>query len=355
MIRNEVARWMGIFLACVFLLSTTQAKNRNEQDTVFQRSLHSTAKGMSYWYDKSNDGLESVTGVPYSQLTCQGCHVASCDRCHLTKADGKVEYSTQTARKQEMCLECHARETSILKIDRQANQVDVHVAQGMTCMDCHTAREMHGDGVEYISMKQPGATDAGCERCHTPKPSLSHTAHKGTVDCKACHDRHVVSCTNCHFETLVQQGKRVAIPVSGWVFLMNLNGKVTSATVQSFVVKGKKTFLMFAPQHSHSVMAKGRTCKDCHATEVTRWKSATNLVAERTITEHERGHSCYRECQLGNGLLRAGRGQVGSSEGCESTSGAICRVWETTDGSTNEKPSPGSNRATMRTEEKAIK
>jgi hypothetical protein len=261
---------MGIFLACVFLLSTTQAKNRNEQDTVFQRSLHSTAKGMSYWYDKSNDGLESVTGVPYSQLTCQGCHVASCDRCHLTKADGKVEYSTQTARKQEMCLECHARETSILKIDRQANQVDVHVAQGMTCMDCHTAREMHGDGVEYISMKQPGATDAGCERCHTPKPSLSHTAHKGTVDCKACHDRHVVSCTNCHFETLVQQGKRVAIPVSGWVFLMNLNGKVTSATVQSFVVKGKKTFLMFAPQHSHSVMAKGRTCKDCHATEVTR-------------------------------------------------------------------------------------
>lgn len=60
------------------------------------------------------------------------------------------------------------------------------------------------------------------------------------------------------------------MPVSGWVFLMNLNGKVTSANMQSFVVKGKKTFLMFAPQHSHSVMAKGRTCNECHATEAAR-------------------------------------------------------------------------------------
>jgi hypothetical protein len=265
-----IIRTIATLSVCLCILSGLQAQNRSQEDTVFYRSLHYTAKGMSYWYDKSNGGLESVTSIPYSQLSCQGCHVSSCDRCHLGETDGVPGYSTKTARQQELCLGCHAREASIFKIDRAANQVDVHVRSGMTCMDCHTAREIHGDGVEYGSMKQPIAMDTRCEKCHTPSASLSHTTHKGKLDCKACHDRQVVSCTNCHFETLMNEGKRVAMPVSGWVFLMNLNGKVTSANMQSFVVEGKKTFLMFAPQHSHSVMAKGRECKECHATKAAR-------------------------------------------------------------------------------------
>jgi hypothetical protein len=117
-------------------------------------------------------------------------------------------------------------------------------------------------------MKEAGAMEETCEKCHTPKMSRSHTVHGGKVDCKACHEQHVISCTNCHFETLMQEGKRVAIPVSGWLFLMNLDGKVTSANMQSFVVKGNKTFVMFAPQHSHSIMKKGRECDECHATQI---------------------------------------------------------------------------------------
>jgi hypothetical protein len=80
--------------------------------------------------------------------------------------------------------------------------------------------------------------------------------------------RHVISCSNCHFDTLVKEGKRVAIPLSGWVFLMNYNGKVTSANMQTFVVSENKTFLMFAPQNSHSIMKEGRKCDECHATEI---------------------------------------------------------------------------------------
>ena len=243
-----------------------QAQDSGSKGTIFDRSLHFTAKGMSYWYDKANGGLEVVSGVPYAQLGCQDCHVATCDQCHVAKTD-ETAYSTKAARNQEMCLTCHAREASIFKIDKAANQVDVHTANGMTCMDCHTAGEMHGNGTEFVSMKQSGAMEITCEKCHTPGASLSHTTHNGKVDCKACHDRQVVSCTNCHFETLVKEGKRVAMPVSGWMFLMNLDGKVTCANMQSFVVKGKKTFIMFAPQHSHSVTAKGRKCEECHATE----------------------------------------------------------------------------------------
>jgi hypothetical protein len=38
--------------------------------------------------------------------------------------------------------------------------------------------------------------------------------------------------------------------------------------MQSFVVKGNKTFLMFAPQNSHSIMKQGRKCEDCHNTDI---------------------------------------------------------------------------------------
>ncbi len=241
-----------------------------KEDCIFLSGLHHTCKGMAYWYDKSNGGIESITGIPYSELGCQNCHVNSCDVCHKSETLGKISYSTEMARNPELCLKCHAREASMLKIDKAAGQEDVHFANGMQCMDCHSGKEIHGDGVEYNSMKQAGAMDTKCEDCHeTVSESVSHTIHQEKLDCKACHVRHVVSCLNCHFETMVTQGKRVATPVSDWVFLMNdKDGKVTSANTQTFVVEDNKTFLMFAPQNSHSIQKDGRKCNDCHATEI---------------------------------------------------------------------------------------
>ena len=240
-----------------------------KESCFFLSSLHYTAKGMEYWYDKANGGLEIISGVPYSNLGCKNCHVPGCDRCHKVEKEGKAEYSTEAAKKQSMCLECHVREQSIINIDQASKQEDVHFSKGMTCMDCHSKREMHGDGIEYISMKQPGAMDVKCEKCHSSiKSTESHTVHKEKLDCKACHIRQVVSCTNCHFDTQVKEGKRVAIPVSGWVFLMNYGGKVTSTNMQTFVVGADKTSFMFAPQMSHSVMKDGRKCDGCHGTEI---------------------------------------------------------------------------------------
>ena len=40
--------------------------------------------------------------------------------------------------------------------------------------------------------------------------------------------------------------------------------------MQTFVVKGNKTFFMLAPQFTHSVMKPGRKCESCHDTETTR-------------------------------------------------------------------------------------
>lgn len=259
---------MAISFIALGLFGKTYSEEIKKEDCFFLSSLHHTTRGMAYWYDKNNGGLETLTGVPYSKLDCQNCHVSSCDACHKTEIDKKLSYSIKAAQNKEICLHCHKRAASIMKIDKAANQEDVHFAKGMQCTNCHTAREMHGDGIEYTSMKQSGALDAKCENCHkSVKPSTSHKIHKEKLDCNSCHVRHVVSCSNCHFETLVKEGKRVSIPLSGWVFLMNYNGKVTSANMQTFVVAGNKTFLMFAPQNSHSIMKGGRKCGDCHATE----------------------------------------------------------------------------------------
>jgi hypothetical protein len=251
------------------LLGNPWCQEIKKENCFFLSSLHYTAKGMGYWYDKANGGLEIIAGVPYSNLTCKNCHVPGCDRCHKVEKDKKLNYSTEAAKNQTMCLECHAREQAIIGIDRAAKQPDVHLAKGMKCMDCHSSREMHGGGVEYISLKQPGAMDTKCEKCHpSVKSTESHTVHGDKLDCKACHVRHVVSCTNCHFDTQIREGRRTAIPVSGWLFLMNYGGKVSSANMQTFVVKGDQTFFMFAPHMSHSVMKEGRKCDGCHGTKI---------------------------------------------------------------------------------------
>ena len=258
------------FIAAVLLVAG-HPEDIKKEDCFFLKSLHYTTRGMAYWYDKANGGLETLTGIPYSssKLDCLNCHVASCDVCHKTVEGETLSYTTKTARNQEICLNCHKREGTIMKMDKDARQDDVHFVRQMQCKDCHTAKDVHGDGKEYNSMKQPGAQGAKCENCHKSVPqSTSHQVHKDKLECKACHVRHVVSCSNCHIETLVNERKRVDIKLSGWVFLINYNGKVTSGTTQTFVAPGNKTFLMFAPQNSHSVMKEGRKCSDCHGTEI---------------------------------------------------------------------------------------
>ena len=265
--RNVIS--LVLTLIIFFGFTATLFSQETEKPVCFFKSssLHYTASGMEYWYDKSQGGLETITGVPYNDLGCKNCHIESCDVCHKAEKDGKLIYSNEAAKNQDMCLKCHAREASIMKINQKANTPDVHFAAGMECMDCHTPLEMHGDGLKYISMKQQGAMDANCEKCHDKiKKTRSHTIHGNKLDCKACHVNKVVSCTNCHFETMVKEGKRVAIPVSGWEFLMNYNNKVTSANMQTFVVPGNKTFMIFAPQFSHSVSKEGKKCEDCHNT-----------------------------------------------------------------------------------------
>jgi hypothetical protein len=275
----------AVIAALALGLSRTQAASQqvDPEECFYLQSLHYTAAGMGYWYSKEQGGLETITGIPYEELGCRNCHAEGCDRCHQVvekKGDCQTyHYSTKAAAQQGRCLTCHGRERAMIAINHKVDQEDVHLKQGMVCVDCHSAREMHGDGNTYVSLKAPGAMDTQCANCHdSVKPTESHTVHQGKLDCKACHLRHVVSCTNCHFDTLVKKGKRKAIPVSGWLFLMNYQGKVSSASMQTFVAAGDKTFLMFAPHMSHAVTSKGRPCQGCHGTETMRQAQKGSLT-----------------------------------------------------------------------------
>ena len=302
----------GAFIGTVFS-DRTISQEIKDKDCFFLSSLHYTAGGMKHWYSKENGGLELITGIPYDDLGCKNCHTPGCDRCHkaeeVTMECKLLTYSTGAASNQSMCLKCHGRERAMIKINHEAKQDDVHVERGMVCVDCHSAREMHGDGSTYVSLKEPGAMDTECENCHDSlKPTESHTVHGDKLDCKACHLRHVVSCTNCHFDTLVEKGKRKAIPVSGWIFLINYKDKVTSASMQTFVTQGNKTFLIFAPHMSHSVMKEGRACDSCHGTSTMKqvqegkvkltWLEGGNLVNLKgviPVTDESDYHCAYQD------------------------------------------------------------
>ncbi|GGI80127.1 multiheme c-type cytochrome [Shewanella gelidii] len=43
-------------------------------------------------------------------------------------------------------------------------QADLHYEAGMSCIDCHTSAEMHGDG--YLYTKKEHAVEVRCETCH---------------------------------------------------------------------------------------------------------------------------------------------------------------------------------------------
>ncbi len=231
---------------------------------LFESSLHHTSRGLAFWYSKEQGGVEQLTGVPITRMTCLNCHVESCDACHLKKTNGVPAYSAETARTQTACIQCHGFGDTE-KARKNGLFVDVHFERGMKCLDCHAIREIHGDGKVYDSIYQEGVVDVRCESCHKEVSSIaSHTVHGGKLDCGACHVREVPSCHNCHMETRIKEGKSVSLPLENILFLVNHRGKVALATCQTYVFRNR-ILIDFAPASPHAVSRQGRGCPECHA------------------------------------------------------------------------------------------
>jgi hypothetical protein len=270
--RIAVAALASTFVIfAVLILSGTEQEKTRPVSNFYDRSLHATARGLEYWYGKDQGGLERLTGIPFSKLHCGQCHVESCDPCHKVEAAGTAKYSLEPAKAQEVCQACHGLEPLDFARKNPKDPIaDVHFSRGMKCLDCHTQREVHGDGIQYDSLQQEGAMDSRCENCHTSlSQCASHTVHGGKLDCNVCHVRNLQSCYNCHFDTRVREGKSVSVPLQNLLFLVNLRGRVALANLHTFVYKNQG-MITFGPSFPHSVMKEGRTCPDCHGTQVVR-------------------------------------------------------------------------------------
>ncbi|UCD75071.1 MAG: hypothetical protein JSV91_14955 [Phycisphaerales bacterium] len=244
------------------------ARGSGGSPLTWEECLHFTRAGKDYWYSAANGGFETFTGIGIEELGCRDCHgptnangdpyddpyLPSCADCHATHGGFQVE--------QDQCLSCHGRQDT--EIDK-LGYTDVHRDLGMVCWDCHTDGDLHGDGVEYNSMLEPGAIDADCEDCHD-MPTGHSAPHQGKLHCTACHAQTVISCYNCHFESQVEANvKRAKQPVHDFVMLVNRekDGKVYTASFQSLTYQGN-AFVAFAPYTGHTITVEGRICTDCH-------------------------------------------------------------------------------------------
>ncbi len=270
---------VGIILIAVLCASYMQPEKADAQAKVdpacksfFKKSLHATGEGMRYWYEEKG-GFMQVTGVPYKDLDCKNCHADSCDVCHADKKDGTCLFSVAKAKKEETCLQCHARTKKARALDKAAGITDVHLAKGMGCSDCHSAADVHGDGKEYHSMRDPGAVKVSCTsgKCHQNlnKAIRPHSVHKrAKIHCNACHVSSTVTCMNCHFDKFLEEKSRKGnfFAAKSWTLLVNHEGWVTTGNAQTLVGKGKK-FVAYVPYFTHSVVKEGKKCTDCHGTD----------------------------------------------------------------------------------------
>jgi hypothetical protein len=261
--------FIGVVLLGLMIFVGAQERKSPPEKNFYENSLHFTSKGLAHWYAKEQGGLERITGIPFQDLPCAKCHVRTCDACHRQEVNGRPVYSAAKDKVQQACENCHGMES--LEAARKTPPdpaADVHFSKGLKCMDCHTAREVHGDGQAYDSFQQPGAMDARCENCHTDLSKCPSSKVHGTkLACNACHVRDLPSCLNCHFDTRVKEGKSVSLPLNNLLFLINHEGQVTLGDIHTFVYQNK-TMITFAPSFPHWVMKQGRECGACHHTPV---------------------------------------------------------------------------------------
>jgi len=246
-------------------------------------SLHRTPRGMDYFYSRA-DGFGPMIGVDYQTLACKNCHVNKCSNCH--------DQPNGTYKAQNSCLtKCHSRQNTEVS---RFKFTDVHNEIGFTCGTCHTTEQFHGDGTVYASMHSPGAPSISCANCHiisaTDSSIPEHKQHLDSngkvLECGVCHIQSVITCYNCHFDSEINGlGKINYSPMSNFVMLVNVTetNRVGVASYQSLYHNATdKSFVVFAPFHSHSVTRQGRTCGGCHNNK---YAQARNAGGDVVVTE----------------------------------------------------------------------
>ncbi|TKB54980.1 multiheme c-type cytochrome [Ferrimonas aestuarii] len=124
---------------------------------------------------KDRPRMHKMSRVP-SVTQCQHCHNrggrTGMSYAGMMESDGYGTPFKENGGKQG---KLHGKHYNFL-------QADLHYDAGLTCVDCHTKNEMHGDG--YLYEKKEYALEIRCETCHgtTESPATLATIHGDPMD-----------------------------------------------------------------------------------------------------------------------------------------------------------------------------
>jgi hypothetical protein len=147
------------------------------------RGTGCTACHMTYGEDGKSAGADAAmpsdkTGRPLRHVLTKAVPITQCATCHNGGSRAAMSFrgmmeappeGRQTFTYDQDLLHGHAY---------SPQTADVHFTRGMACIDCHTEREMHGDGQIYA--KRHYEVEVRCESCHgTPEKVATGATAQG--------------------------------------------------------------------------------------------------------------------------------------------------------------------------------
>ena len=193
------------------------------------------------------DGVK--TAKNYRSAGCAACHMltsndgtyAGNDPTMKGKPWRAAQHRITTKIPAEQCARCHKGGNRIgvsFVGELAGHEADVHFQRGINCIDCHTSKEIHGDGNIYPRMSN--AVRIRCQSCHgTPSAPPSLADMDGTM-----------------LTNLKKDGDRV-------ILKSRVTGKDHVVSVlETIKMKGRLATAMQIPQHVERM-----ECDACHATK----------------------------------------------------------------------------------------
>lgn len=228
---------------------------------------------------------------------CDSCH-ASCGQCHISQpasvGGGLLEGHTfvQEPPMTRTCTGCHGSRVKDEYTGRNEGfPADVHFTQGrMTCINCHTGDEMHGESIEAVH-RYDGERVPKCEECHVaallPDSGIEeHTIHGQDVSCQVCHSVSYKNCSGCHVQQTEDGIPFFEIDPSWMEFRIGLNSDRTPERPWQYVLvrhvpidedsfayygenllpnfDARPTWLETTPHNIQRLAPQAETCENCH-------------------------------------------------------------------------------------------
>ncbi len=177
-----------------------KTKNSLHEQGWGQKAMVVTRSGLSSFSE-----LSQMMQDGYAK-NCSQCH-ASCGDCHVNRptAGGGGLYKghqfSKTPDMRDNCVACHSSRGGHAYFGiGTGTQPDVHLTKaGFTCISCHSANELHGDGKVY-DQRYKMALMPQCETCHGNISFTNdyHKVHINSFNCQTCHSQNYNNCGSCH-------------------------------------------------------------------------------------------------------------------------------------------------------------